>query len=94
VYDYQALVDDEQIKHNGTFIEYEHPTEGLVKTPGFPYKLSETPARIDRGAPLTGEHTREILEELGFGARADALVEAGVVAAEPAAQSAVVKEQV
>ncbi|MCS5723124.1 CoA transferase [Herbiconiux sp. CPCC 203407] len=90
VYDYQALVDDEQIKHNGTFIEYEHPTEGLVKTPGFPYKLSETPARIDRGAPLTGEHTREILEELGFGSRADALVEAGVVAAEPA----VIEEQV
>ncbi|MFB2599982.1 CaiB/BaiF CoA transferase family protein [Herbiconiux sp. P17] len=83
VYDYQDLVDDEQIAHNGTFIEYEHPTEGLIKTPGFPYKLSETPARIDRGAPLTGEHTREILGELGLdAARVDRLLDSGVVASE------------
>ncbi|WP_440709426.1 CaiB/BaiF CoA transferase family protein [Herbiconiux sp. YIM B11900] len=85
VYDYQDLVDDEQIAHNGTFIEYEHPTEGLVKTPGFPYKLSETPARIDRGAPLTGEHTREIVAELGLdAARIDSLLAAGVLASESA----------
>ncbi|MDO9396179.1 MAG: CoA transferase [Herbiconiux sp.] len=83
VYGYEDLVDDEQIKHNGTFIEYEHPTEGLVKTPGFPYKLSETPPRIDRGAPVTGQHTREILAELGVpGERIDGLLAAGVVAAE------------
>jgi crotonobetainyl-CoA:carnitine CoA-transferase CaiB-like acyl-CoA transferase len=83
VYDYQDLVDDEQIRHNGTFIEYEHPTEGLVKTPGFPYRLSETPPRIDRGAPLAGEHTREILEELGLeAARVDELLRGGVVAAD------------
>lgn len=31
VYGYADLVDDEQIKHNGTFVEYEHPTEGKVK---------------------------------------------------------------
>src|SRR3954471_5737054 len=37
---YQELVDDPQIAHNGTFIEYEHPTEGHVKTPGFPYRFS------------------------------------------------------
>ncbi|WP_382308619.1 CaiB/BaiF CoA transferase family protein [Herbiconiux sp. UC225_62] len=93
VYDYQDLVDDEQIAHNGTFIEYEHPTEGLIKTPGFPYKLSETPARIDRGAPLTGEHTREILGELGLdAARVDALLGAGVVASESASAPAAVGE--
>ncbi len=65
VYDYAALVADEQIAHNGTFVEYDHPTEGRVKTPGFPYKFSKTPARVDRGAPLAGEHTREILADLG-----------------------------
>jgi crotonobetainyl-CoA:carnitine CoA-transferase CaiB-like acyl-CoA transferase len=81
VYDYQDLVDDEQIAHNGTFIEYEHPTEGLVKTPGFPYRLSATPPRIHRGAPVAGEHTLEILTELGMAEnRAAELIDAGVVA--------------
>lgn len=37
-----------------------------MKVPGFPYKFSATPPRIDRGAPLTGEHTREILSEAGL----------------------------
>jgi len=80
VYSYADLVADEQIAHNGTFVEYEHPTEGLVKTPGFPYKFSKTPARIDRGAPLTGEHTREILAGLDLPATTvDELIAAGVV---------------
>jgi crotonobetainyl-CoA:carnitine CoA-transferase CaiB-like acyl-CoA transferase len=81
VYSYADLVDDEQIKHNGTFVEYEHPTEGHVKTPGFPYRFSRSPARIVRGAPLAGEHTREIMAEIGFEqSQIDALATAGVVA--------------
>lgn len=89
VYDYQDLVDDPQIAHNGTFIEYDHPTEGRIRTPGFPYGMSVTPPRIDRGAPLAGEHTREILTELGVAPeRIEQLVDGGVVAAEPAAAEA------
>jgi len=80
VYSYADLVADPQIAHNGTFVEYDHPTEGRVKTPGFPYRFSRTPARVDRGAPLTGEHTREILDGLGIaGADIDDLVQSGVV---------------
>ncbi|GAA1702832.1 CoA transferase [Microbacterium sediminicola] len=80
VYGYADLVEDPQIIHNGTFVEYEHATEGLVKTPGFPYKFARTPARIDRGAPLTGEHTAEILGEIGYDTTAvDALAASGVV---------------
>ncbi len=45
VYGYADLVADPQIAHNGTFVEYDHPTEGRVKTPGFPYKFSETPSQ-------------------------------------------------
>lgn len=63
---YEDVVNDPQIKHNGTFVEYEHPTEGKVKTPGFPIKFSKTPSRVTRGAPLAGQHTREILGELGW----------------------------
>lgn len=78
VYSYQDLVDDPQVAHNGTFVEYDHPTEGRVKTPGFPYKFSATPPRIDRGAPLTGEHTRELLAEIGYDEQAvGALFDAG-----------------
>jgi crotonobetainyl-CoA:carnitine CoA-transferase CaiB-like acyl-CoA transferase len=80
VYGYAELVDDPQIIHNKTFVEYDHPTEGHVKTPGFPYRFSRTPPRIDRGAPLTGEHSREILTELGLASDAvDTLFASGAV---------------
>ena len=81
VYGYADLVDDPQIKHNGTFVEYDHPTEGHVKTPGFPIRFSKTPSRVERGAPLAGEHSRAVLKEAGFDdARIDALVAGGAVA--------------
>lgn len=87
VYGYQQLVDDPQIAHNGTFVEYDHPTEGHVKTPGFPYRFSKTPPRIDRGAPLVGEHSREVLAELGLdGDRIDALLASGAVGETAAVQ--------
>ncbi len=66
VYGYEDLVKDPQVKHNGTFVSYEHPTEGAVTTPGFPIRFSKTPSKVERGAPLTGEHTREILRESGM----------------------------
>ena len=66
VYGYEELVNDPQVKHNGSFIEYDHPTEGRVLTPGFPIRFSLTPSRVNRGAPLPGEHTTEILSKLGL----------------------------
>ncbi|QYJ19249.1 CoA transferase [Achromobacter sp. ES-001] len=68
VYGYADLVDDPQIAHNGTFVEYEHPTEGKIKTPGFPIRFSKTPSQVVRGAPLTGQHTDEVLRDFGFSA--------------------------
>lgn len=80
VYGYEELVEDPQIKHNGTFVEYEHPTEGSVVTPGFPIRFSRTPSTIRRGAPLVGEHTRELLAEAGYDADTlDRLQKAGVI---------------
>jgi crotonobetainyl-CoA:carnitine CoA-transferase CaiB-like acyl-CoA transferase len=81
VYGYEELVNDPQIAHNKTFIEYDHPTEGHVKTPGFPMKFSKTPATVERGAPLVGEHTDEILRQAGFSAdRIGTLVASGAIA--------------
>lgn len=88
VQDYAALVEDPQIKHNGTFVDYDHPTEGRVTTPGFPYVFSRTPASIERGAPLVGEHTGELLAEVGFtGEEIAALTAGGVVTATRPEQS-------
>ena len=80
IYSYADLLADPQIAHNGTFVEYDHLTEGRIKTPGFPYKFSKTPAEVRRGAPLAGQHSREILRTAGYDdARIDALIAAGAV---------------
>ena len=81
VYGYAELVDDPQIAHNKTFIEYDHPTEGHVKTPGFPIRFGKSPSSVERGAPLTGEHTAEVLSQAGYSPeRIRALVESGAIA--------------
>lgn len=81
VYSYADLVKDPQVTHNGSFVSYDHPTEGTVTTPGFPYRFSRTAPEVYRGAPLTGEQTREILTELGMdGPAADNLEGRGVIA--------------
>ena len=80
VYGYEDLLADSQVAHNGTFVEYDHPTEGHVKAPGFPIRFSRTPSIVERGAPLTGEHSREILAEAGFDAAAiERLLASGAV---------------
>ncbi|WP_298400540.1 CoA transferase [Sphingobium sp.] len=80
VYGYADLIDDPQIRHNGTFVEYDHATEGRVKVPGFPIRFSKTPSAITRGAPLVGEHSRDVLAEIGRSEDEIAqLIESGVV---------------
>jgi crotonobetainyl-CoA:carnitine CoA-transferase CaiB-like acyl-CoA transferase len=86
VYDYADVLADPQVQHNGSLVSYDHPTEGRVTTPGFPYRFSATPPEVYRGAPLAGEQTREILAELGYdGASVDRLAAGGVVAEATAA---------
>jgi crotonobetainyl-CoA:carnitine CoA-transferase CaiB-like acyl-CoA transferase len=42
------------------YVELEHPVYGAVKITGTPLKLSETPGRVERLAPLPGEHNEEV----------------------------------
>ena len=56
---------DPQIRHNQTLIDFEHPKVNQFRTVGPPIKFSRTPCEIRR-PPLLGEHSREILHEMGF----------------------------
>jgi crotonobetainyl-CoA:carnitine CoA-transferase CaiB-like acyl-CoA transferase len=77
---YEEVLTDPQVQHNGSFVTYEHPTEGTVTTPGFAFSMSRTPAAVERPAPTSGQHTIEVLKELGLDdERIAALLGAGVV---------------
>ena len=68
----------------GNVVETVHPQAGPTRALGCPVHFSKTPTRIDRPAPLLGEHTRELLREAGYAeAEIDALVAEGVVGAGP-----------
>jgi crotonobetainyl-CoA:carnitine CoA-transferase CaiB-like acyl-CoA transferase len=55
------------LQHRKMVVETEHPTEGRIKSLGISIKLSKTPGRVDRlHAPAYGEHTREVLAQLGL----------------------------
>ncbi|MFM7679721.1 MAG: CoA transferase, partial [Roseiflexaceae bacterium] len=45
-----------------------HPKAGAIRVVGAPYRLTETPATVRRHPPMLGEHTDEILAEIGFDA--------------------------
>ena len=59
--------------------EIEHPVGGRIQALGPAVKLSETPACLSRSSPLYGEHTAEVLREIGYADRdIQELVESGV----------------
>jgi crotonobetainyl-CoA:carnitine CoA-transferase CaiB-like acyl-CoA transferase len=65
----------------GMVVDIDHPEAGPTKVIGCPIHLSATPARVDRPAPLLGEHTRELLREAGYAdAEIDGFAADGVVA--------------
>jgi crotonobetainyl-CoA:carnitine CoA-transferase CaiB-like acyl-CoA transferase len=77
----QALSDPQTLARE-MVVEVEHTTLGPVKTLGLPVKFSQTPGKVRSGAPLYGEHTREILAEYGFSSdEIDAFAREGVVTA-------------
>lgn len=66
VRDYLEIVGDEGLYENGYLQRFEDPDRGEQTTIGCPIRLSETPARPGRFAPEIGQHTEEVLLELGL----------------------------
>ena len=60
------LTNDDHLQAVEFFQTHEHPTEGTIKLTSPPVKFSKTPATIRRLPPLFGEHTAEILQEIGY----------------------------
>lgn len=58
------VLEDPQVIARNMVVELNHSIAGVLKVPGIPIKMSETPGKIRKSAPLLGQHTDEILYHL------------------------------
>ena len=61
----KEIADEPSLRKTGTVVEVDHPTRGKYLTVGNPIKLSDSPTEVKR-SPLLGEHTDEVMKELGY----------------------------
>lgn len=62
----KQVFEDPQVQHLGLTQPVRHPERGEIRVQGLPATLSRTPGAIRRAAPVHGEHTDEILAEIGY----------------------------
>jgi crotonobetainyl-CoA:carnitine CoA-transferase CaiB-like acyl-CoA transferase len=75
----ESLLDNRQLAGSGFWTMMDHPTEGRVRMPNPPARFSESPSSIRRLQPRLGEHSVEVLSEIGYsGAEIEQLFRAGV----------------
>ena len=66
VYTYDQTLSDPQVRHRRMVHDIDHPKIGAMKTLGLPVKSSGDLTQIRRPAPLHGQHTEEVLREVGY----------------------------
>jgi crotonobetainyl-CoA:carnitine CoA-transferase CaiB-like acyl-CoA transferase len=80
VYTLDELLEDPQLRHNGSFFETDHPVAGRMREARPPARFSATPQQPGGLAPAHGEHTEAVLREVGYDAAALAALRAeGVI---------------
>jgi crotonobetainyl-CoA:carnitine CoA-transferase CaiB-like acyl-CoA transferase len=74
------VLEDPQVQAREMVVSIDHPSAGRLKMTGVPVKLSATPGRIHSPPPTKGQHTEQILKDLGYDdLEISALHETGVV---------------
>ena len=63
----KEIAEEPSLRATGTIVEVDHPERGKYLTVGNPIKLSDSPTEVTR-SPLLGEHTDEVLSQLGYSA--------------------------
>ena len=77
---YHETFADPQVQHNQMAVEVEHARVGKIKVGGIPAKLKKTPGAVRMAPPTLGQHTREVLQEIGLeDAELERLVQNGVI---------------
>ncbi len=63
----KEIAEEPSLRASGTIVEVDHPERGKYLTVGNPIKLSDSPTDVER-SPLLGEHTDQVLRQLGYSA--------------------------